>query len=515
MVPIEIPPEITSFFESDWGRSLMIKGRAGTGKTILSLSMMEKLGDIENTFYISTRVANDSLYSQFHWLRDKEWRENLIDASMDFLRVLSKGKEFQKFKERKEDAMERVEKAREMLAVMKGGQESWRKEPPQHVSRSMLDNVDIKEGMMEIQDIYNRVDKRLPNRSLIIIDSIEALVERYNIDPKVLIKTLQKDLVERSGVKLILVIEEDVSTEWDYLVDGYITLKEGESEGKRVRHIYLNKLRGEKITRPVYLMTLDKGRFNYFQPFKNKLPILPTEKLPIDDESSDRYQKQDSFSTGSQELDELLDFGLPRNSLVLLEIAESVPLTGKMNIIGPLIINFLMQGGKVVNIPITSREDSELRSWFKDTFDENLSNRLITFRPEQHLDTEEETKFNSYRNRVKDVYKEALYRYKKPLLTVCEMENVEDALSYISDDVEEETAGRRLLDIMKENSALVIGVIRPGLKISQKLKNISEIHLRLFSEHNTLMFTGEKPNLSLYNISQEQDTERPRFIPLV
>ena len=510
MVPIDIPPELINFFESYWGRSLMIKGKAGTGKTILSLSFMEELGNIENTFYLSTRVANDSLYSQFSWLKEKEWRENLIDASMDFLRVLSKGKDLKDFQERKED-MEKVDMAREVLSTMKGGKESWRSEAPEHVSRSMLDNLDMKDEMLEILDIYNRVDKRLPERSLIIIDSLEALIERYDIEPKVLIKTLQKDLVERSGVKLILIIEEDKSTRWDYLVDGYITMSEGEFEGRRVRHTYLNKLRGEKIMRPVYLMTLDKGRFRYFPPFRNELPSISLENLPVDDES-DEYVKSNSFSTGSKELDGLLDLGLPRNGLVLLEIGESVPFTGKMNVIGPLIINFLLQERKVVNIPLTGREDDEMRSWLKDILEDDLEDDLITFRPEKHWTLSEEAKFKSYRKRVKDVYKEAHYRSKKPLITICELENIEDSLSYVSDDIDEQSAGKRLMDIISENSDLVVGIIRPGLKISQKLKNISEVHLRLFSEHNTLMFTGEKPNLGLYNIQQG---ELPKFIPLV
>jgi len=512
MIPIKIPPELINFFESYWGRSLMIKGKAGTGKTILSLSIMEELGSIDNTFYLSTRVANDSLYSQFPWLKEKEWRENLIDASMDFLRVLSKGEDLKDFQERKED-MEKVDMAREVLSTMKGGKESWRTEPPENVSRSMLDKLEMKNEMLEILDIYNRVDKRLPERSLIIIDSLEALIERYDIEPKVLIQTLQKDLVERSGVKLVLVIEEDASTQWDYLVDGYITMKEGEFEGRRVRHTYLNKLRGEKIMRPVYLMTLDKGRFRYFPPFRNELPRLSMEELPVDDKN-DEYLKKDSFSTGSKELDKLLDLGLPKESFVLIELGESVPLTGKMNIIGPLIINFLLQDRKVVNIPLTGREDEEIRSWLKNMMDDSFVDDLITFRPEKHWTLSEEAKFKSYRKRVKDVYKEAHYRSKKPLLTICELENIEDSLSYISDDIDEQSAGKRLMDIIRENSDLVVGIIRPGLKISQKLKNISKIHLRLFSEHNTLMFSGEKPNLCLYNI-QEGDDGSPKFIPLV
>ncbi len=513
MIRISIPPEITSFFESDWGRSLMIKGKAGTGKTILSLSMLEELGEIENSFYLSTRVANYSLYSQFPWLRQKEWRENLIDGSMEFLRVISKGEEAKKYKESKYKGMEKVDMAREMLAMMEKQEDSWAKRPKEHLSRNMLDSLDIDNELLELRDVYRRIEKRLPEKSLIIIDSLEALVERYDIDAKLLIKTLQKDLVEASGMNLVLVIEEEESTKWDYLVDGYITLKEREFEGKRVRHTYLNKLRGEKITKPVYLMTLDKGRFRYFKPNRNELPRISTKNLPIDDEDGKNYQVKNCFSTGSEELDKLLDFGLPKDCFVLLEIGETVRFPGKMKVLGPLMVNFLLKGRKVVNIPLTIREDTEVKSWLNDILEEESEKNLITFRPEDFYSLSGEEKFKDYRKRLKNVYKEALYRFDNPLLTVCELENIEDSLNYVLDDIDEESAGKILLDIMRDKSDLVVGVIRPGLKISQKLKNISDIHLRLFSEHNTLIFTGEKPKLGLHNVSMGEDI--PKFIPLV
>ncbi|MFO7793052.1 MAG: gas vesicle protein GvpD P-loop domain-containing protein [Candidatus Saliniplasma sp.] len=515
MVPINIPLEIKRFFDSEHGRSLMIKGKAGTGKSILSLSILDVMGDIENSFYLSTRVANDSLYSQFNWLKDKEWRENLIDASMDFLQVLSKDQDLRHFRARKEDVVDKVETAKKMLSTMRGGKEGWRLETPEHVSRSMLNTISNSDDLIEIREIYNRVEKRLPESSLIIIDSLEAIIERYDIEARLLIKTLQKDLVERSGVNLVLVIEEEGPTKWDYLVDGYITMREDEFKGRRIRQIHLNKLRGERIMRPVYLFTLDNSLFRSFDPLTDELSIIDPKELPINDEESDsRYEKENSFSTGSRQLDELLGFGLTQGSFILLEIDESVPLSGKTDIIGPLMLNFLKLDRKLINIPLTSREDKEIKSWLRDRVEERLMDKIITFRPEKDWTLSEEAEFKTYRKRVRDVYKEALYRSKKPLLTICEWENIEDSLSYLIDNIDQQSVGKRLLDLMRENSDLTIGIIRPGLKISQKLKNISDIHLKIFSKDEALILTGEKPNLCIYNISLDEEGS-PIFIPLV
>ena len=51
-----IPDELERFVRHDT-YALLIKGKAGTGKTTLSLTILKTLGQASNFFYISTRVS--------------------------------------------------------------------------------------------------------------------------------------------------------------------------------------------------------------------------------------------------------------------------------------------------------------------------------------------------------------------------------------------------------------------------------------------------------------------------
>ena len=66
-----LPGEIVRFFENQGGHSLIVKGSAGTGKTTFSLQLIEELKGMQNSYYLSTRVSDESLYLQFPWLKVK------------------------------------------------------------------------------------------------------------------------------------------------------------------------------------------------------------------------------------------------------------------------------------------------------------------------------------------------------------------------------------------------------------------------------------------------------------
>lgn len=514
MEQLKLPSELYDFFDTEVGRSLMIKGKAGTGKTILSLSIMEAVGDIDNSFYLSTRVANDALYSQFEWLKKKEWRENLLDASMDLLSSFSDEEMERDFREKKPESMEKVEKAREMLKHMKGGQDEWRTELPERVERSMLDSLE--KDILEVEEIYQRVDNRLPEHCLVIIDSLEALVERYEISPSKLIKILQKDLVEKSGVRLILVLEEEAPTKWDYLVDGIITMQEEEQKGRRLRRMYLNKLRGMRIDRPVYLYTLHQGRFGFFEPFKERLPAFEGKHEAIDDGEGTVYEERDMYSTGSEHLDKIIGGGYPRDGLVLLDIGKNVPTYGEMHMLGPVMENFLLQERGVLNIPLTGKKDKILRRWFSRVIGDDIDRHLHSFKPVSTTSPIKESDFEDYRDELKEAYKETKYRSNEPTLTVFDWESIEDYIGNFEGDIDKKSITRNILELTMEYSGLNIGIIRPGLELSQKLKNIADVHLKVFARANTLLIHGEKPNTGIYNVKLS-DEEHPEvsFIPLV
>ncbi|NIP35344.1 MAG: DUF2075 domain-containing protein, partial [Thermoplasmata archaeon] len=87
-----LPPEIHRFFQNPGGHSLIVKGKAGTGKTTLVLQMLEEVFNGLDNFYLSSRVSDTALYKQFPWLLSKERNERLIHASKRFLDSIDKAK---------------------------------------------------------------------------------------------------------------------------------------------------------------------------------------------------------------------------------------------------------------------------------------------------------------------------------------------------------------------------------------------------------------------------------------
>ncbi|MFP4050589.1 MAG: gas vesicle protein GvpD P-loop domain-containing protein [Thermoplasmata archaeon] len=505
---LRLPEELNNFFEGVMGRSLIIKGNAGTGKTIMSLSIIEKIGSLDNSFYLSTRVTNEALYSQFEWLKEKDWRSSLIDASMDFLKSVSKSKKgAAEFKTRKSEELDKLDKARKVLKEMRSKKEVERK-LPEHVSRNMLVSLEEEEKLSEIEDLYDKVEGRLPDNSFVVIDSIEAIIERYGIKAKKLIKTLQKDLVEWSGVKLILISEKKESMEWDYLVDGVVTLNEEEFKGRRSRDLYLNKLRGVRIERPSYLFSLEDGKFQYFPPIKyhTRKPMLTPNSIDENLEGlSGLYE--DFYSSGSKKLDEILGGGYPKNSIVLIEVDDTVPFYGQMNLLGLVGRNFLTKGNGILNISSEARrpDKRDICSWFRQMVPDVGEKACQNFKIKGTTSLED----------LSEAYKEVKYFANEPILTITNWEGVEHSVAKQEGEIPKIANG--LLDLMSIHSDLNIGIVRPGLEIAQKLRNIAEVHLKLVTKYNTLLMYGEKPNTMIYNVNVKEGEEGPDvvFDPLV
>jgi DNA replication protein DnaC len=64
-----LPAELSQFLNRR-SYSLLIKGKAATGKTILALSILKELGTTNNYLYLSTRVSPSQLFENHPWLSE-------------------------------------------------------------------------------------------------------------------------------------------------------------------------------------------------------------------------------------------------------------------------------------------------------------------------------------------------------------------------------------------------------------------------------------------------------------
>src|SRR2546428_4543106 len=300
-----IPREIVEFFNAPGGHSLIVKGPAGTGKTTFALQLTETLGEVTTSHYLSSRVSDESLYRQFTWLKDR--------IKPKVLQTGSKAPHDTKVARHALDQLE---------GKLEEGKEGEDEDPEAIGAGEVKGNfleVTLGFDLPELEDAYTFVDDRNPERSLVLIDSIDALAEHYGIPAGRLITVLQKDLVEGSKQNVLYVLESSGETRLDYLGDGVISLASPDPPGRRLRVLTIEKLRGQQIQQHRYLYTLDGGRLTAFDIRDEARPAKPQIWKPIKDLS------KDAASWGLEPLDRLTG-GLIRGRAVAFEISNAVPL---------------------------------------------------------------------------------------------------------------------------------------------------------------------------------------------
>lgn len=271
-LPAALPQELADFLSAG-GRSLMVKGGAGTGKTTLSLALISALGATKNFLYLSTRES-PSLF-----VRDHPWLGRI--------------------------------------------QETGRKTPKRPEEQSSGGFVDAR--LDEPTQLFERVTSQLMDATspLIVIDTLDAM---YDYTGSKVLKTNVKVLqtwCERAGARLVVTMEDPESTVLDSLMDGVVVLRQRIMESRRLRQIELVKLLGSRIARPSYYFTLNGGRFRTFSEPAQDAFVIPVRRSQT--ATPGRTRNDPGFlSTGHTQLDAALGGGLPAGAVSSLVLGEGV-----------------------------------------------------------------------------------------------------------------------------------------------------------------------------------------------
>jgi KaiC/GvpD/RAD55 family RecA-like ATPase len=215
-----IPGEIKQFFSSQFGKSLLVKGDPGTGKTTFIFETLRELCPQGNCIYVSPRIDKSSSYGNFPWI------EGDFGSNEDFLRMLAS----------------RV--------------------------RDIWESSDSKPTI-----VIDSID------SLSIATTRSPKWE----DNKFELERLLSDFSKKVNADLILITEQVEITSLDYLVDGVVSLELSELSGNSMRKIRLLKLRGVGLSQSRYPFTLEKGVFASFEPFGVSYPKIISIPEPICD----------------------------------------------------------------------------------------------------------------------------------------------------------------------------------------------------------------------------------------
>ena len=501
------PNEIKSFFNQKSGRSLLIKGSPGTGKTTFALQLLEELADPDKSFYLTTRVSDDALYSQFPWLKDKEMKTRIVDSGRIFLKTLYNPEGGIEEVVENDAKNPTLTTAREFLKSI--GDESG---PPTKVDRTRLSSLLEKTRMPEIETTYDRVEYVLPEKTTLVIDSLEGITHKYNVEAEELITVLQKDLVENSHTDLIFVMEKSEAPQLEYLVDGVISLSMGEVEGRRVREVGLQKLRATEISQPGYLLTLQHGRFHCFEPF-----------LPNRAEHNGWEVRPDTethYSTGITDLDMLLMGGFKKGSYNVVEIGPKVSNDEYNSIIVPILLNFVKQDRGIVAVLTGGNHAETTRAELVPFTTEEVFDKYVRI-ADYFLASSKKPYIMALGTRNKE---EALKTWKENLASLRGSENKPildytgfDTLEYLRGDT---IAIKDLLNAVaktKITQDLGLGIIKPGLKLTQEIMNMADTYIKIVDINRCPCIYGIKPKTMVYAIVTDVNKGFPHvnLVPIV
>ena len=285
-----VPTEMLNALERG-GYSLHIKGRAGTGKTTLALEIVKNMSQRGKAIYLSTRVSPERILVQFPWVRGFLEVRSILDAKRSYI-------------------------------------------TPDVPKKVLFEYSDQPEFLRAINAEIHRSEQRPVT---VIIDSLDALKSSLNIPERdTTLESILLEIGERTSSNMLFITETDEPCRLDYLTDGVVRLEKEIIDGRLLRKLYLEKIRGGRIEQSYYLFTLKNGRFNYFEPLlypriKCTAGILTPKK------------KGAFIPTSIEELDLVLHGGLRKGTCNLVEQARGSG-TEFIYLMVPIISSFVQNG---------------------------------------------------------------------------------------------------------------------------------------------------------------------------
>lgn len=280
---------LDQFFDQSFGRSLVVKGKPGAGKTTFGLEYMETVMKDTPVCYLSARFSDEALQMNYPWVNDVSVKNINTELNGEITNVST-------------ESLRKLERMIEEGKVSNGME-----------SGLILNITDL---LPEVRTLYEFVDSHSGDGPLIVIDSIEALSEKYDINSLLLFSIIHYDLVEKSGAKLICILEAKENPKLEYFSDGVLSMDYSLENDILVRRAIVEKLRGVSMgSTPVFLYTLKNGRFT---PMIQRQIIYPDKKLRIEKKSSREQFEVPLVSDDLQKLTKTRKGSVPLGSVIML-----------------------------------------------------------------------------------------------------------------------------------------------------------------------------------------------------
>jgi KaiC/GvpD/RAD55 family RecA-like ATPase len=319
---------LISRFLKSAGNVLLIQGPPGAGKTTLALELLQsikatRIGRTEippTRLYVQSRVPPNKLRKHFPWIQEIH--------------------------------------------------DPFSKKPSNDDSTASADGIRVSEA----DDVFNKIltAKRSRMRGLLVIDSWEGALRNTSEDGRRMIESAILSDPDENKVGVVLVSEGGRIGDLPNLVDGIVTLSASELDGRRLRTIVVNKLRGFRVKSDRALFSLDQGKFNMLSntKFDDAAPSKPRILSTVP-------HSQTHFSTGSRDLDLMLNGGISRGSSMLVDVNTNVPTMGVRLLLRIVIANLVNQGGSSFVVPFSTVSSDNVAESLRPLVGDDILNQRV------------------------------------------------------------------------------------------------------------------------------------------
>jgi len=460
-----LPSEIIRFLENLGGHSLIVRGNAGTGKTTFAIQLVEEFKDRQGAYYLSTRVSDSALLNQFPWLKD---------------RLLSRTEPEQDGKKRSG--------LRRLKGLGSGEILSPRKEMSVSIGRTMA----------EIERLYELVETG-GRRCMVIVDSIDALADRYDLGCRELMIAMQRDLVEGQNANLVFVLESNDHM-LDYIGDGVVQFRRVEHDRRQVREMDLMKLRGCEVQQPLYLFSLKDGRFRCFGANWDRGCDAGHEWARTEDPPA-------RLSYGIEDLD-LMTGGLDPGTVVLIEMGPGMPSVVSDVLERSLVSNFATAGRGVLWLPLRKASGANARAALQDSVSDEMMERSVrVVEPASQMDLDSGRFVLPVEgSRVAEDLKwknlaYSLERASAPYLSLMGFDSLESIYGgEVMEGLVEHIAA------IRKNGGAFVGLTSNTSRSMDRLADLATVHLKAERIGGTVVFYGSKPFTECYALTIENKT---------
>ncbi len=455
----DIPPELKQFLQRDT-YSLLIRGKYGSGKTALSLTILRSLKATDNFFYISTRTSPTQLFDYYPWLS--------------------------KFV-KKQDSLNQYANSEE------------------HPVHPCFEDARLDEPESLFERITNQLmDIKSP---IIIIDSWDAIASLMDKESRINNERVLQTWRERAGARIIFITEGVQDSGLDYIADGVVELSNDISDNTAIRKLTITKLRGVPIEKTSYLFSLKGGVFKCFSKY------LPLEYNSLIHNLASRLGAHIVFrginismQSGFTDLDRALGGGYQEGSIVIVKadkiLSHILPLLflertikefmykdGEIVVSGSSILYSLNQ---IISVPInrtTGKSSGFLHFQFESQKlkrdERNLQNRAACTELTSLLDLQK-------------------FKEKKKTLNLMGLDSLQNTMT---------KEGMNLYDVsrlLKNNFTLSFIIVNSGDDI-QRYKSICDIYLKFVVISGTLILKCVLPSLGAFGVKLS-DSQRLQLL---